>query len=80
MLHGQKKKEIPQSGGVINWEVGIGICTLLYMGWMINGDLLCGVESSIQYSVVTYMGKESEKEWLYVRICIAESLCCTPEN
>ena len=31
-----------------------------------------------QYSVITYMGKESEKEWIYV--CITESLCCTPET
>ena len=31
-----------------------------------------------QYSVITYMGKESEKEWIYV--CITESLCFTPET
>lgn len=28
-----------------------------------------------QYSVMIYMGKESEKEW----ICITKSLYCTPE-
>ena len=29
----------------------------------------------IQYLVITYNGKESEKEQIY----IIESLCCTPE-
>ena len=26
------------------------------------------------------MGKESEKEWIYIYIWITESLCCTPET
>ena len=25
-------------------------------------------ENSTQYSVITYIGKESEKEWIYVQI------------
>ena len=25
------------------------------------------------------MGKESEKEWIYIYMCIAELLCCIPE-
>ena len=25
------------------------------------------------------MGKESEKEWMYVCICVTDLLCCTPE-
>ena len=36
--------------------------------------------NSTQYSVITYMGKETEKEWIYVYVCIAESLYCTPET
>ena len=31
-----------------------------------NNDLLCITESLTQYSVMTYMGKESLKEWVYV--------------
>ena len=30
--------------------------------------ILYSTENSTQYSVMTYMGKESEKEWIYVYI------------
>ena len=33
---------------------------------MNSKDLLSSTEKSTQYSVVTYMGKESEKEWIHV--------------
>ena len=59
----------------MDWGFGISICMLLTMECMANGDLLSSTGNSIQYSVITYMGKESEKEW----ICIIESLCCTAE-
>ena len=45
---------------------GSGLGTLLYMEWMVNGHLLCSTENSTQYSVTTYMGKESEEEWICV--------------
>ena len=32
-------------------------------------DLLYSTENSSQYSVITYMGKESEKEWVYIHVC-----------
>ena len=39
---------------------------------------------SAQYLVITYKGKESEKEYvciyIYTHICITASLCCTPET
>ena len=35
---------------------------------MINKDLLYSMGNSMQYSVITYMGKESEKEWIYIYI------------
>ena len=44
-----------------------------------NKDLLYITENSTQYYIITYMGKESEKNgdiYLY----ITESLCCTPET
>ena len=53
-------------GGRINQEVGINIYTLLYIKQVVNKDLLNSTENSAQYSVITYMGKESEKEWIYV--------------
>ena len=65
--------------GGINWEIGIGIYTPLYIKLITNKDLLYNTGNSTQYSVMTYMGKESKKR---VDICIwiTDSLCCTPET
>ena len=52
----------------INWEIGIDIYTLLYIKLITNKDLLYSTGNSIQYSVMTYMGKESNKEWIYVYV------------
>ena len=29
---------------------------------------MCIIGSSTQYSIITYMGKDSEKEWIYVHV------------
>ena len=55
-----------RKGVGINWEVGTDIYTLLYIKWITNKDLLYSTGNSTQYSVMTYMGKESKKEWMYV--------------
>ena len=65
-------------GGGINQEVRINIYTILYIKQIINKDLLYTTGNCTQYSVRTYMGKESEKEQIYV--CTTDSLCCTPET
>ena len=31
---------------------------------------LCSIRLSTQYSVITYMGKDSEKKCIYVCICV----------
>ena len=41
--------------------------------------LLYSTGNTTQYSVTTYMGKESKKE-LGICIHITDSLCCTPET
>ena len=48
-------------GGGINWKIGIDTYTLLYIKWITNKDLLYSPGNSSQYSVITYMGKESKK-------------------
>ena len=55
-------------GGGINWEIGIDICTLLYTKQITNKNLLYSTGNSTQYSVMTYMGIESKKEWIYVHV------------
>ena len=56
-----------RDGGEINWETGIDKYTLLYIKQITNKDLLYCTGSSSQYSM-TYMGKESKKEWIYVYV------------
>lgn len=34
------------------------------MEWLVNGQLLYSIGNSKQHSVIMYMGKESEKEWM----------------
>ena len=48
--------------GGMNWEIGIDIYILICIKWIINKDLLYSTGNSSQYSVITYMEKESEKE------------------
>ena len=50
-----------------NW-VGIDVYTLLYIKYIGNKDLLHITVWYTQYYVITYMGKESEKEWTYVDV------------
>ena len=47
--------------GEIDWEFGIDMYTLLYLKQMTNKDLLYSTGNSAQYSVITQMGKEFEK-------------------
>ena len=37
-----------------------------FSNWTTNKNLLYSTGNSTQYSVMTYMGKESGKEWIYV--------------
>ena len=47
--------------GGINQELGINIYTLLSIKQINNKDILYSTGNYIQYFVITYMGKESEK-------------------
>ena len=49
--------------------MGLGLSwvhTLVY--GMDNGDLLYSTGNLSQYSVITYVGKESEREWICVYV------------
>ena len=48
-------------GRGINWEFGINTFTLLYIIYIINKYLLYSTGNYIQYLVITYDGKGSEK-------------------
>ena len=58
-----------------NWEFGISRCKLSCTGWINNKVLLYSSGNYIQYPVIDYNGKESEKAY----ICITESLYCREE-
>ena len=49
-------------GGGIVWEFGISMYTLSYLKQKHNKDLRYGTGNLAQYSVLTEIGKESEKE------------------
>ena len=48
--------------GEINQELGMNKHMLLYIRQVTNKDLLYSIGNSTQYSVITYMGKESKNE------------------
>ena len=43
-----------------------------------QGSAVLQGKYSTQYSMIIYLGKESEKEWMLCT-CITASLCCTAE-
>ena len=59
-------------GEGLNCEFGISILTLLYVKLISYNDLLYSTGKS-QYSVVAYMGMESEKK-MHICICVTNSL------
>ena len=48
--------------GRMDWEFGVSRYKLLYIGWIKSKVQLYSTGNSNQYSVITYMGKDSEKE------------------
>ena len=46
--------------GLGAWDLHIH--TLVHVEWLVKADFLDSTGNSIQYSVITYAGKESEKE------------------
>ena len=52
----------------INWKTGTNMYTQLYLTQITNKDLLYSTGNSIQYSVMSYMGTESKKEWIYMYV------------
>ena len=55
-----------RGGGKDKLEIGIDIYTPLYIKEKTNKGLLYSTGNSTQYSVMTCMGKESKKDWIYV--------------
>ena len=47
--------------------------------WMVNVDRLYSTGNATQYSAITYMGKESEKEWLCVYAKQKEQRKCSSD-
>ena len=51
-------------------EFGISRCKLLYREWINNKVLLYSTGNYVQYPVINYIGKEYEKECIYIYIYI----------
>ena len=55
-------------GRGINQQFEINRYKLLYIKQITNKDLLYSTENYIQYFVIAYNGKESEKEYVYTYV------------
>lgn len=63
----------------MNWETGIDGYTLLCVKQITSKSLLCGAGNSAQYSLMTFMGKES-KTRVHICVCVTDPLCCREET
>ena len=63
----------------MNWEVGTDIYTPLYIKQITNKKPVYSTETSTQYSIMAYVGKESKKR-VVISMCVTESLCYTLET
>ena len=68
ILHRQQPSRLLHPWDSPGKNTGVGIYTLLYIKQITNKNVLSrySTEDSTQYSVRSYMGKESKKEWIYV--------------
>ena len=70
--HRLQKQTYGFQRGKVGERDGLGLgrstWTSWYMEWMVNEDLLYSTGNPTQYSVLTYVGKESGKEWIDVYI------------
>ena len=60
-------------------EFGINMYTLLYLKWLTNKVLLYSTGNSAQRHMAAWMGGKFGGR-MDTYICMAESLCCLPEN
>ena len=59
--------------GIVH-ELGMDMCTLLYLKWIINKDLLYSTWDSAQCYVEAWMGGEFGAEWIHVCVWLTPSL------
>ena len=66
--HRHRKQILPEGKwqGGINSEVEVNTYTLLYIKQITSKDLLYSTKKYTQYFVITYKGKESGKEYIYI--------------
>ena len=60
-----------------DWVTNMHTQTHTWNGY--NKDLLYSPRNFIQYSIMTYNGKDLKKN-RHINICVTESPCCTPET
>ena len=57
-------------GGIVR-EFGMDMCTLLYLKWITNNDLLHNTGNSALRYVAAWMGGEFGREWMYVYVWLS---------
>ena len=66
-------------GGGTEWKLGESGCKFLRARWVNIKVLVFSTEIYIQHPGINCNGKEYKKEYIYMYICITESLCYTVE-
>ena len=70
----QVRKAVVARGAKQGWvkgivrQFGMGMCTLQYLKWITNKDLLYGTGNSAQCYVAAWMGGEFWGEWIPVYV------------
>ena len=57
-------------GGEMDLEFGTSRCKRLHVEWKTNKVLLYSTGSYIQYPGINHNGKENEKEYIYICVCV----------
>ena len=57
---------LPERKGREGLGVGVCMCTLMFMEWVVKMVLLYSTKNSTQYSVIPNMGEDAETEWICV--------------
>ena len=66
----ENRRGFQERGRRKDWESGISRYKLLCIGLINNKVLLYGTRNYIQYSVINHNGKECEKVYVYIFVCI----------
>ena len=78
----RKQTSLPKEKGEEGWFSSLGLkYTQYYIEKQIpNKDLLYSTWNYTKYRIIIPNGRECKKEYIFLHVCVTESLCCTPKT